>query len=89
MSLSTQYNDERITKRSARQLQKITGVKYTVALRYIEETTTPLEGGGVHIHHFGKYGDPYEADAELIYRLRCVFCGGNTFAFPVKQKESK
>lgn len=76
MSTIIDLNRERMVKRSARQLQKITGAKYTKALRYIEETAEPS-----HIHHFSGYGPSYEADGETIYRLRCVFCGGNTFAF--------
>lgn len=72
-------------KRASRLLQKATNVKYTACRRYIEEVFKDEKTVAVrHYHIFTLYGEPYIADGEKIFRLRCVTCGGNTFAFAVK-----
>ena len=75
-------HEERDRKRSARLVQKATGVKYTKALRYVEKLHE--DEPEAHYHFLARYGEPYIVDNEKIFRLRCATCGGNTFAFAVK-----
>lgn len=72
---------KRNEKRAARALQKITSWKYTKCLRYVQENNTDE-----HQHLFASYGEPYAADDELLQRLRCVFCGGNTFVVEIQHQ---
>lgn len=69
-------------KRSAKSLQKATGVKYTKALNYVKqlEHDEPEE----HHHVFSTYGQGFEADGELIHQLICVTCTRKNFAFATK-----
>lgn len=74
-------------KRASRLLQKATGVKYTVCRRYIEEVFNYEKViSAKHYHVFSLYqrGQSYVVDDEIIFRLRCVTCGGTDFAFAVK-----
>ena len=73
-------------RRAARLLQRATHAKYTVCRKYVEDVHKDENGDAdyVHYHIFSVYDKPFEVDEEIIFRLRCVSCGGNTFAFAVK-----
>ena len=70
--------------RAARLVQKATGVKYTEALRYVDNLHK--DEPEAHYHFLSRYGDPCIVEDETIFRLRCATCGGNTFAFATKTR---
>ena len=76
--------ENRARTRAARLVQTATGVKYTEALRYVERLHE--DEPEAHYHFLSRYGDPYQVEGEIIYRLRCATCGGNTFAFATKTR---
>lgn len=71
-------------KRGARQLQKLTNSKYTVARRYVEELHP--ESGTSHYHQFAIKGEPFEVEDETIFQLFCPICGQSNFAFATKTR---
>lgn len=75
---------DRARTRAARLVQKATGVKYTEAFRYVDNLHK--DEPEAHYHFLSRYGDPFIVDDEIIFRLRCATCGGNTFAFATKTR---